>query len=90
MVQINCKLKLQCKSYTRASSVFLKIFWGYFNFLFSDLWDKCLVRQVSYKRSVLQVKWGIKGNEEFWGSLKESWKDKIYALMELNPKNDFQ
>jgi hypothetical protein len=32
----------------------------------------------------LWVKWGIKGKEEFWGSLKESWKGKTHALMELN------
>jgi hypothetical protein len=52
MVQTDCNLELKCKCYTRASSIFLD-FWEYFNFLFSDLWGKYFIRQVSYGASDL-------------------------------------
>jgi hypothetical protein len=52
MVQTNYKSKLQCKSYTRASSIFFRFFGNILNFCLvtceaSILWGKYLVRQVS-------------------------------------------
>jgi hypothetical protein len=51
----------------------------------SILWGKYLVRQVSCRSSRES-----KEKKNFGESLKESWKGKTHALMELNPKNNLQ